>query len=90
MDDTHDEKGKPEAVNLERDEPISTAARRRDSFGPGERIPERARIAEADARAAGRAGGASETTASAQGGVSEQRGATYARRPQAGELRDDE
>lgn len=25
-------KGKPEAVNLEREEPITTAARRRDSF----------------------------------------------------------
>ena len=31
-DDTPDEKGKPEAVNLERDEPITNAARRRDSF----------------------------------------------------------
>lgn len=31
-DDTPEEKGKPEAVNLERDEPITTAARRRDSF----------------------------------------------------------
>ncbi len=31
-DDTPEEPGKPEAVNLERDEPITTAARRRDSF----------------------------------------------------------
>ncbi|HUR68853.1 MAG TPA: hypothetical protein VM370_06360 [Candidatus Thermoplasmatota archaeon] len=34
-----EEKGKPEAVNLERDEPISTAARRKASFDeerPGE------------------------------------------------------
>ena len=31
-----EEKGKPEAVNLERDEPITTAARRRDSFQAGE------------------------------------------------------
>ena len=27
-----EEKGKPEAVNLERDEPVSTGVRRRDSF----------------------------------------------------------
>lgn len=27
-----EEKGKPEAVNLEREEPVSTAARRTDSF----------------------------------------------------------
>ena len=31
-DDTPDEPGKPEAVNLEREEPVSNAARRRDSF----------------------------------------------------------
>ena len=31
-EDTPDEKGKPEAVNLEREDPVSTAARRRDSF----------------------------------------------------------
>lgn len=31
-EDTPDEKGRPEAVNLERDEPITTAARRRDEF----------------------------------------------------------
>jgi len=31
-DDTPDEKGKPEAVNLEREEPVTNAARRRDSF----------------------------------------------------------
>lgn len=28
----HEEKGKPEAVNLEREEPVSTGARRKDSF----------------------------------------------------------
>ena len=27
-----DEKGKPEAVNLEREEPVTDAARRRDAF----------------------------------------------------------
>ena len=27
-----DEPGKPEAVNLEREDPVTTAARRRDSF----------------------------------------------------------
>lgn len=31
-DSTPDEPGKPEAVNLERDEPVTTAARRRDTF----------------------------------------------------------
>lgn len=31
-EDTPDEKGKPDAVNLERKEPVTTAARRRDSF----------------------------------------------------------
>lgn len=31
-DTTPDEPGKPEAVNLERDEPVTTAARRRDAF----------------------------------------------------------
>lgn len=31
-EETPDEPGKPEAVNLERDEPVTTAARRRDSF----------------------------------------------------------
>lgn len=31
-EDTPDEPGKPEAVNLERDEPVTNAARRRDSF----------------------------------------------------------
>jgi hypothetical protein len=37
---TGEGKGKPEAVNLERDEPITTAARRRDSFKESDEQPE--------------------------------------------------
>lgn len=49
-EDTPDEPGLPQAVNLEREHPVSSAARRRDEFRPGEEIPERARAAEESAR----------------------------------------
>lgn len=38
---TKDQTGKPEAVNLEREEPITTAARRRDSFQADEQADSR-------------------------------------------------
>lgn len=49
-EETPDEPGIPEAVNLERDDPVTNAARRRDSFAEDEAIPQRARRAEASAR----------------------------------------
>jgi len=49
-ENTPDEPAIPQAVNLEREHPVSNAARRRDAFEPGEEIPEAARQAEASAR----------------------------------------
>lgn len=71
-DTTPSEPGKPEAVNLERADPISTAARRRDSFenteapvGPqDDAMPDRNPRSYTNANLGGKPGGASETTTS--------------------------
>ena len=70
-DDTPSDPGIPEAVNLEREDPLSDAARRRDAFAPQEEVPARNLRAQRDARAIargeGKPGAASETTESAEG-----------------------